>query len=421
MNTPYNSEMIIYADCTGSGEVDHDLDSFISDKILPYYVNVHSDSFCSNVVSSLIKKSRDVVKRACVPNTKEYACIFTGQGMTGATRHLGHLLHDKVHHIIYTELEHISNSSLWESIFKESCVHVVKVLSNDSSIIDSNHLEHLLDSVIKKSSVLKEKGIILVAFTACSNVLGSIQPTESILQKIKKYRKEAMLKNISIITCVDCAACAPYVPLIHMCKDSDAIVFSPHKFKGGQCTPGVLIVKRNIIKNEIPFFPGGGTVWYKEKKENNYFLQDIEHREEGGTPNIIGIIRVGLLFSTKTCKQRYISKRIFEIVTYVDRFFQNNTKLSRHIDMYSKIGRNEHKRLPIYSFRVKNVHSGLFVKILSDEYGIQSRSGVSCCYILAEKICNLSKKERQHIMAGKEHLLIMGGYEYLFITSSQNN
>ena len=93
---------IIYADCTGSGEVDRDLDAFVSDKILPYYANVHSDSFCSNVVSSLIRTSRGIVKRACVRHINEYACIFTGQGMTGATRHLGHLLHDKVHHILYT-------------------------------------------------------------------------------------------------------------------------------------------------------------------------------------------------------------------------------------------------------------------------------------------------------------------------------
>ena len=88
MKEPFDSENIIYADCTGSGEVDRDLDTFISEKILPYYANVHSDSFCSNVVSSLIKTSRRIVKRACVPHVNKYACIFTGQGMTGATRHL---------------------------------------------------------------------------------------------------------------------------------------------------------------------------------------------------------------------------------------------------------------------------------------------------------------------------------------------
>ena len=41
------------------------------------------------------------------------------------------------------------------------------------------------------------------------------------------------------------------------------------------------------------------------------------------------------------------------------------------------------------------------MKILSDVYGIQARSGVSCCYMLAEKMCNLSKQERNHILAGK--------------------
>ena len=71
------------------------------------------------------------------------------------------------------------------------------------------------------------------------------------------------------------------------------------------------------------------------------------------------------------------------------------------IEMFTCINTHAKERLPIYSFRVKNTHPGLFVKVLSDEYGIQTRSGVSCCYLLAEELCKTKRAERDIILSGK--------------------
>ena len=38
--------------------------------------------------------------------------------------------------------------------------------------------------------------------------------------------------------------------------------------------------------------------------------------------------------------------------------------------------------------------------MLSDKYGIQARSGVSCCYLLAEQLCSINKKDRNIILSG---------------------
>ena len=46
---------IIYADCTGSGTVDYKLDKVITKLVLPYYANVHSDAFCSDVMMNMIQ------------------------------------------------------------------------------------------------------------------------------------------------------------------------------------------------------------------------------------------------------------------------------------------------------------------------------------------------------------------------------
>ena len=363
---------------------------------MPFYANVHSDSFCSDIMTSLIETSRKVIKDACLFDTSKYALIFTGNGMTGAARHLAFILNDTVIGIIYTTFEHVSNSTLWEWCFPNAAVYMSSSSQTDNTVIDINDMRKLLDRVI---STTPKKGIIIVAFTACSNVLGRVQPINEITLMIQEYREYAYKKGIYILSIVDCAACAPYIPLKTICNGNDAILFSPHKFKGGHGTPGVLILKKHLLCNKIPFFPGGGTVWYKSNVENNHFLKDCEQREEGGTPNIIGIIRTGLLFIRKIVQQEYIMKRIHEIILYVDSFFLNS-RTKNKFQFYTSIGKYQSDRLPIYSFHIKGIHPGLFVKVLSDEYGIQARSGVSCCYLLAEKLCDINNKDRKYILEG---------------------
>ena len=78
----------------------------------------------------------------------------------------------------------------------------------------------------------------------------------------------------------------------------DAIFLSPHKFIGGPSTPGVLVVRRELLRNRVPDVPGGGTVAYVNPTEHRY-LEDPAQREEGGTPAIIESIRAGLVFQLK--------------------------------------------------------------------------------------------------------------------------
>jgi selenocysteine lyase/cysteine desulfurase len=76
------------------------------------------------------------------------------------------------------------------------------------------------------------------------------------------------------------------------------VFVSPHKLVGGPGTPGLLIARRELFTNAVPTVPGGGTVAYVNADEHRY-LDDIEHREEGGTPDIVGAIRAGLVFQLK--------------------------------------------------------------------------------------------------------------------------
>ena len=189
---------------------------------MPYYANVHSDSFCSDLMTTFIKIARAIVKGACV-DTSEYALIFSGNGMTGAARHFAFFMSHNVIAVLYTSLEHVSNSMLWEACFPTAKVYMSKTQEHDPSVIDIENMKAMLLRIIHTNA---KKGIVLIAFTACSNVLGRIQPVEKITRVLDQCRKLAYQKGLVLVSIVDCAACAPYVPLQNLCKGNDAIVFA---------------------------------------------------------------------------------------------------------------------------------------------------------------------------------------------------
>src|SRR5262249_31098919 len=129
-----------------------------------------------------------------------------------------------------------------------------------------------------------------------SNVTGIVSDT---------HRIADLLHHHGAYSFWDFAAAAPYVDIEmsgecdqHPMCQKDAIFLSPHKFIGGPGTPGVLVVRRDLLRNRVPVVPGGGTVTYVNPLEHRY-VDDPAHREEGGTPAIIESIRAGLVFQLK--------------------------------------------------------------------------------------------------------------------------
>ena len=66
---------------------------------------------------------------------------------------------------------------------------------------------------------------------------------------------------------------------MHVPGGLDAISFSGHKLPGGVSTPGVLIVKKRLLKLHIaPTNPGGGTVFFVTSHDHRYLSQREELR-----------------------------------------------------------------------------------------------------------------------------------------------
>jgi hypothetical protein len=153
------------------------------------------------------------------------------------------------------------------------------------------------------------------------------------------------------------------------------VYLSPHKLIGGPGTPGVLVARRDLFTNRVPAVPGGGTVAYVNPFEHHY-LDDVEHREEGGTPAILESIRAGLVFQLK------------EAVGVEGIRAREASFISRAIAAWSEnpaieiLGNPDAERLSIVSFVVRHgsryLHHNFVVALLNDLFGIQSRGGCSC-------------------------------------------
>jgi selenocysteine lyase/cysteine desulfurase len=175
---------------------------------------------------------------------------------------------------------------------------------------------------------------------------------------------------------VDFACSAPYVDIDMHPDDEeqslDAIFFSPHKFLGGPGTSGVLIFNKKLYKNMIPDCPGGGTVSWTNPWGEHKYIDNIEDREDGGTPGFLQTIKTALAIKLKEqMGVENILKREHEIVDFI---FQD----LKDVENLKILAGQHQNRLGVISFYIDDLHYNLGVKLLNDRFGIQTRGGCSC-------------------------------------------
>jgi len=253
-------------------------------------------------------------------------------------------------------MEHHSNHTSW----LETIADVEVIPCEDTGLICFDSFEELL----KKYKGRKNK---IASVTACSNVTGI---------KTDYHRMAKMIHSYNGVCFVDFACSAPYVTIDMHPKEKDAyldaIFFSPHKFLGGPGTSGVLIFSDKLYHNKIPDNPGGGTVTFTNPWGDHRYIEDIELREDGGTPGFLQTLKIALAIQLKErMDSEKMLKRELEINSYV---FSELKK----IDNLHLLAEEHEDRIGIFSFYIDELHYNLGVKLLNDKFGIQTRGGCSC-------------------------------------------
>ncbi|MEN9923733.1 MAG: hypothetical protein RIS09_1247, partial [Actinomycetota bacterium] len=237
----------------------------------------------------------------------------------------------------------------------------------------------------------KDRPLKIGSFSAASNVTGIVSDTFGI---------SSLLHRHGALSFWDFAAAAPYIEIEMNPRENtdplaykDAIFISTHKFIGGPSTPGLLIVRKELLSNSVPSIVGGGTVLYVNHHEHVY-IDDLEHREEGGTPAIIEAIRAGLVFKVK----QGISVPVISALEH-DFVSRAIDALDAHPNI-QVLGNKTAKRLSIVSFTIKcnsgkYLHHNFAVAILNDLFGIQARGGCSCAGPYGHRLLGINDEQSE--------------------------
>lgn len=378
ITTPFGEKQVIFADFTASGRPSPIIEKWITDNILPFYSNTHSNAYCGIRMKDYVTETKKTIRKNMqVDDDKKI--IFCGSGTTATINHLVHCLRledIKEVNIFLTAMEHHSNYLPWIELSKRTNnikIHIIQLKDNfDIDLTD-------LEDKIKNTS---EETVNIISMTACSNVLGIQLDIASVYNLLQKYNECKCCYGKKNLLFVDYACSAPYVKIEG--SYCDALFLSPHKFLGGYSTPGVLIANADLFKSKVPYEVGGNCI----KKVSSTVISydpDIEKKESAGTPNIVGIIKIRKVLELKEVLMKIIDHNEHEISKYV--FCQFKMLMEKYNNLQVILPDcSIEKRLPIVCISIKDVHYNLVTALLSDLFGIQCRGGTSCNSILAEII-----------------------------------
>lgn len=381
---------LVYADYVASGRALRQVEEFVANDVLPFYANSHTEaSYCGAYMTRLRNAARGEIVRITGAGPRD-AVIFAGAGATAGLNRLVSLFdienaRDPV--VLIGPYEHHSNILPW----RESKARVIEIPEGQDGGPDLGALAGAL-------AECRGADLVIGSFSAASNVTGIITDTGPVT---------AMLKAAGALAVWDYAGAGPYLPIAMAEKDGhrkDAIVVSPHKFPGGPGASGVLIVNRDAVRRDRPSSPGGGTVSFVSPWRQDY-SEDLETREEAGTPNILGDIRAALAFLVKDAVG---DDAIARAEARWNAMAQQAWGQNPHLTL---LGAGSAHRLPIFSFLVRDgegrpVHQQLFTRMLSDLYGIQARGGCACAGPYAHRLLGIdhagSETLRADLAAGRE-------------------
>ncbi len=370
-DTSSGQKKIIYADWVASGRLYESIEKKIVKTFGPFVGNTHSESsITGSSMTKSYREARRIIKNHVNANEND-VLIFAGYGMTAAINKFQRILGLKVPEqlipflnipknekpvVFITHMEHHSNHTSW----LETIADVVIIEPDEQGLVNLDHFAHLL-------KLYENRKFKIGSFSAASNVTGIRIPYQTMAKMIHEYDG---------ICFVDFAAAAPYVN-INMHPDDpmenlDAIFFSPHKFLGGPGSSGVLIFDSHLYKRKVPDQPGGGTVDWTNPWGQHKYLNDIESREDGGTPGFLQAIRGALSIKLKE------EMGVENILNRENELLEQTFRRLRNLPQIHVLAQEIEDRLGTISFYVEDIHYNLMVKLLNDRYGIQVRGGCSC-------------------------------------------
>lgn len=325
----------------------------VIDAIINYYThqnaNIHRGvHHLSQVSTEAYEMARTTIQKAI--NAKfSHECIFT-KGTTDGINLIAHSFGKglkKGDEIIISALEHHSNIVPWQFLVEEKGVvlKVIPMLQNGTLDFDA-----FLDLLSDRTKLL--------SLTHISNALGVINPIEKYIEASHKVGAKVL---------IDAAQSLQHLPVDVQALDCDFMVFSGHKIFGPTGV-GILYGKESEL-NALPPYQGGGdmikTVTFEKTTYN-----ELPHKFEAGTPNIVGGIALGTAFEWR-------NKLDLKAVEKHENELLNATTIALKKIEGLKIYGDTPEKSSVISFLIDDLHP-YDIGTLLNQQGVAVRTGHHC-------------------------------------------
>lgn len=346
-----NGRPLAYLDNAATTQHPRQVIEAIADAYEHYYANVHRGiHWLADRTTELYEAARDKVRQFLRAAQRE-EIVFTS-GATAAinlvARSWGDANLRPGDGILVSEMEHHSNLVPWYQLAQRTGAVVRHLRLLDDGRLDLGQLDTLLQQRTR-----------LVAITAVSNVLGTINPVEEIIRRAHAA---------GAVVLIDGAQSVPHLPTDVVAMDVDFLAFSGHKVLGPSGV-GVLYGKRELLEAMPPFLGGGSMI--REVTLEGFEPADVPARFEAGTPPIVPAIGLGAALDYLAAIPRQAIARHERLLT------QKAHELLGAIPGVRVVGPGVEHKAGIVSFVLDRVHAHDVAQIL-DRHNVAVRAGHHC-------------------------------------------
>ncbi len=321
-----------------------------------YRANIHRGVYAdSEKASAVYEQVRERVAKFFGADKNE---IFFTSGTTDGINKLAYGLEHLITKgdvILLTELEHHANLIPWQQLATRTGATLRFISVNKETFELDSDLEKYFDYKVK-----------IVSVTHVSNTLGTVLPIEKIVR---------LAHEVGALVIFDAAQSVAHMQIDVKKNDCDFLVCSGHKMYGPTGV-GIVYGKTAILGKLSPASFGGdmidsvtyeGSVW-----------AEIPRRFEAGTPNIAGVIGLGVAvsfiqnigFDVIVAHEKNITKKLVEAVS------AHGTLVGTH---------NLDYRTGVVSFAIEGIHPHDIAGFLNEK-NIAIRAGHHCAMPLVNKL-----------------------------------
>lgn len=353
-NTP-----LVYLDNAASTQHPRQVIEAMVEAYEHYYSNVHRGGHRLAAESTVRYEAAREAVRELIGARGTTEIIFTA-GTTSAinlvARSWGDTNVRAGDEILLTEMEHHSNIVPWQQLAARTGATIRWAKVRDDYELDLASFERLLTKRTK-----------IVAITAVSNVLGTINPIGEIVQ---------WAHAVGATVLVDAAQAVPHEPIDVQAWNCDFLAFSGHKMLGPSGV-GVLYGREDILDRMPPFHGGGSMI--NTVTQEGFTVTRLPQRFEAGTPMIVPAIGLGKAISY--LKSLGMDKVRAHELALVRRAHERLTGMPG----LRILGPPPERKGGIFTFALEGAHPDDVSRVL-DLKGIAVRSGHHCAMPLHTRL-----------------------------------